>query len=123
MSRSVNKFIIVGNLGGDPELRQTKTKKDVCNLSVAVNGYTEDEAPLWVRVVAWDNTAKACAEYLKKGSKVYVEGRLRMQKWEDNEGNERESLELVAGNVVFLDSPPPAEEPAPKGNKSGNRRR
>lgn len=104
---SVNKAIILGRLGQDPELRYTQSGQAVCNLSVATNRkYTRDGKPVeeveWHRVVAWGKQAENCEKYLSKGRQVYVEGRIQTREWEDKEGNRRWSTDIVAQNVTFL---------------------
>lgn len=101
---SVNKVILVGNLGADPELKYTaSTNMPVCNLSVATNERTkEGEKVEWHRVTAWKETAENCAKYLAKGRSVYVEGRLSTRKWKDKDGVDRYSTEIMAERVVFL---------------------
>lgn len=105
---SVNKVILVGNLGRDPELRYTQNGQAVANFTVATNenwtnksGDREERAE-WHRVVAWGRVAELCAEYLAKGRTVYVEGRLQTREWEDKEGQKRRSTEIVAQTVQFL---------------------
>ncbi|MEQ1833524.1 MAG: single-stranded DNA-binding protein [Candidatus Eisenbacteria bacterium] len=104
---SVNKVIIVGNLGKDPELKFTQSGVAVCNFSVATSekwttkeGETNNRTE-WHRVTAWKAQAEACAKYLAKGSKVYVEGKLQTREWEKN-GEKRYTTEIMAQSVVFL---------------------
>lgn len=105
---TVNKLIIVGRLGKDPELRYTQGGKAVCNLSVATSESWKDkdgnqqEETEWHRVTVWGATAENCEKYLSKGRQVYVEGRIKTNKWKDDEGNDRYSTEVVASNVTFL---------------------
>jgi single-strand DNA-binding protein len=105
---SVNKVILVGNLGRDPELRYTQNGQAVANFTVATNeNWTNkngdrEERTEWHRVVAWARVAELCAEYLAKGRTVYVEGRLQTREWEDKEGQKRRSTEIVAQTVQFL---------------------
>jgi single-strand DNA-binding protein len=99
----VNKAIIVGNLGQDPELRHTQAGQAVCELSVATSRkYKDNEETTWHRIVVWGKQAEACAEYLKKGRQVYVEGRLQTRSWNDKDGNKRWITEIVAEQVQFL---------------------
>ena len=104
-SRGINKVILVGNLGADPELRYTGSGTAVCNFNVATNeSYKDREGNLvekteWHRVVAWDRPAEICAEYLKKGSQVYIEGKLRTRKWQDKEGRDRYTTETASGDI------------------------
>lgn len=104
---SVNKALIIGHLGRDPDLRYTSAGKAVCNFSVAtseVHGKGQDrkETTEWHSIVCWEKTAENCGQYLKKGSKVYVEGRITTRKWQDKEGRDRQTTEIVAREVVFL---------------------
>jgi single-strand DNA-binding protein len=108
MARSVNKVILIGNLGQDPELRYTGSGTAVCNLSVATNeSYTNRDGELverteWHRVVTWDKLAEICNEYLQKGSQVYFEGQLQTRSWEDRDGNTRYTTEIKAREMVML---------------------
>ncbi len=104
---SVNKAIIVGNLGRDPELRQTNNGNDVCNLSVATTERVNDEDKTeWHRVTVWGNSATACGKYLRKGRQVYVEGRIETRSYEGKDGSTKYSTEIVVGGggsrVQFL---------------------
>jgi len=105
----VNKVILVGNLGRDPELRYTKNGQAVANFSLATSeswqsrdGGGREERTEWHRVVAWAKTAELCAQYLSKGRTVYVEGQLRTREWEDREGNKRQTTEIHAQTVQFI---------------------
>jgi single-strand DNA-binding protein len=106
---SVNKVILVGNLGADPELRYTGKGRAVCHLSLATNSSWKDaegnrqEETSWHRVVAWGKQGELCKEYLRKGRKVYVEGRLQNRSYEDKSGSTRYATEVVSSSVVFLD--------------------
>ncbi|MGO9179614.1 MAG: single-stranded DNA-binding protein [Candidatus Limnocylindrales bacterium] len=112
---SLNKCMIIGNLGRDPEMRYTPSGQAVTQFTVAVNrnfkGANGDwqEETEWFRVVAWGPLAERAAEYLRKGRKVYVEGRLQTRQWEDREGQKRSTTELVAQTVTALD-PRPRDE-------------
>lgn len=125
---SVNKVILVGNLGADPELKYTPSNKPVCHLSVATNDVWKDKEGVkqerveWHRVVVWGDQAETCNQYLAKGRSVCVEGRLQTRSWDDKtDGKKRYSTEVMADRVVFLDAgtkrkeetqpAPPAEEP------------
>ncbi len=105
---SVNKAIILGNLGKDPELRHTQGGKAVCTLRVATNEVWTDQAgerkerTEWHTIVVWGRQAENCNQYLKKGRSVYVEGRLSTRKWQDKEGHDRYSTEVVADRVQFV---------------------
>jgi single-strand DNA-binding protein len=107
---SLNKVMLIGNLGADPELRHTQAGKPVCNMRVATserwkggNG-EQNERTEWHGIVVWGAQAEACDRYLSKGSKVYVEGKLQTREWEDREGNPRKTTEINAMQVTFLDS-------------------
>ena len=108
--RGLNKVMIIGNLGRDPELRFTPNGKAVANFTVAVGRIGRDaqgertEETEWFRVVAWERLAETCNEFLKKGMKVYVEGRLQSRKYNDKDGVERTSVEIVASEMLMLDS-------------------
>ena len=105
---SVNKAIVVGNLGADPEIRYTQSGAAVCNLRVATNEVwtdkegTRNERPEWHRIVVFGKQAENCEKYLEKGRQVYVEGRIQTQEWEDRDGNTRYTTEIVATTVQFL---------------------
>ncbi|MDA8201281.1 MAG: single-stranded DNA-binding protein [Chloroflexi bacterium] len=115
---SLNKCMIIGNLGRDPEMRYTPNGQAVTQFTVAVNrnykGQSGDwqEETEWFRVVAWGPLAERTAEYLRKGRKVYVEGRLQTRQWEDREGQKRYTTELIAQTVTALDSRPRDETDA-----------
>ena len=102
MARGVNKVILIGNLGGDPELRYTGSGTAVCNMSLATNdSYTDSDGnevqnTEWHDIVAWGRLGEVCNEYLRKGSQVYFEGKLQTRSWEDNDGNTRYSTEVKA---------------------------
>ncbi len=104
----VNKAIIIGNLGSDPEIRYTQAGKAVTTLSVATSRSWKDqsgqkkEETEWHRVNVWDKTAEFCGEYLRKGMKVYCEGRIQTRKWQDQDGNDRYTTEIVAQTVQNL---------------------
>lgn len=98
-----------GNLGRDPELRYTPSGTAVCDFSIAVSGRKKDDPPTWFKVTAWEKQAEACAEYLRKGSKVLVTGDIRTDSYEDNEGVKRYKWWVNARQVEFLDSRKDAE--------------
>lgn len=137
---SVNKVIIIGNLGRDPEVRYLPSGEAVANFSVATTEKWKDksgesqEQTEWHRVSFFGRQAEICGEYLRKGSAVYVEGRLQTRKWTDKDGNERSTTEIRGDRMQMLggrggggaemrepdysgasDSPPPARKPAPAG--------
>jgi single-strand DNA-binding protein len=105
---SVNKAILLGNLGRDPELRHTQGGKAVATLRIATNDVWTDgagerqERTEWHTVVVWGRQAENCNQYLKKGRSVYIEGRLQTRKWQDKEGKDRYSTEIVADRVQFI---------------------
>tara|TARA_Y100000590_G_scaffold408875_1_gene500356 strand:- start:480 stop:908 length:429 start_codon:yes stop_codon:yes gene_type:complete len=101
---------LIGNLGGDPEMRYTPNGRPVTSFSIATtNRYTVEgeqrEETQWFRVSTWNRTAEVCNQYLSKGSKVYVEGRLQGRQWEGQDGVQRFSMEINADRVLFLDRP------------------
>jgi single-strand DNA-binding protein len=105
---SVNKVILVGNLGRDPEMRHTQNGRAVVNFTLATNERWKDrdgqqqERTEWHRIVAWDRLAEICTEYLSKGRQIYLEGRLQTREWEDREGNKRYTTEITAINMQML---------------------
>ena len=107
---SFNKITIVGNLGREPELRYTPQGTAVCNFSIATNEKKRDKSgemqdvTTWFRVTLWSKQAENAAKYLKKGSPVYVEGRLRIEEWTDREGKERYTLEVQGSDMQFIGS-------------------
>ena len=110
-SRGINKVIIVGNLGRDPEVRYLPNGNAVTNLNIATSQSWKDkqtgeqqERTEWHRIVTFNRLAEISAEYLKKGSKVYIEGSLRTQKWQDKSGNDRYTTEIVATEMQMLDA-------------------
>ena len=108
MASGVNKVILVGNLGADPELRTTPSGQTVANLRVATTEYWNDkdgnrqERTEWHSVTVWGRSAEHCGQYLSKGRQVYVEGRLQSREYTDKDGNQRRVWDVVASNVVFL---------------------
>jgi len=104
MAYSVNKVILLGNLGRDPELRYTQSGTAVAKFSVATSSRTKDggDKTEWHNVVAWDKLAELVNRLVGKGSKVYVEGRLQTREYTDKDGNRRWSTEVVAREMVFL---------------------
>lgn len=114
-SRSINKVILIGNLGADPELRHTPGNVPVVNFTVATNESwvnrdgAREERTEWHRVVAWRKLAEICNEYLRKGTQVYIEGRLQTRSWDDQSGQKRYMTEIVADEMVILGSRGAAE--------------
>lgn len=121
----VNKVILIGNLGRDPELRYTQSGQAVVNFSLATSENWTDkngervERTEWHRIIAWAKTAELCAQYLSKGRTVYVEGRLQTRDWEDKEGVKRQTTEITATTVQFLGGPRGEGGNAPSGGASG----
>ncbi|MCZ6705339.1 MAG: single-stranded DNA-binding protein [Bacteroidetes bacterium] len=108
MARGINKVILVGNLGQDPELRYTGSGTAVCNLRLATNESYKDSNGEWVErtewhsIVAWARLAEICNEYLKKGSQVYFEGSLQTRSYEDKDGNTKYVTEIKAREMMML---------------------
>ena len=109
MARGINKVIIVGNVGGDPETRYMPSGSAVTNLTVATNETWKDkqtgeqkERTEWHRVVGFGRLGEIMAEYLRKGSQGYVEGKLRTNKWQDKSGNDRYTTEIIADEMQML---------------------
>lgn len=120
MAASFNKVLLMGNLTRDPELRYIPSGQAVCSFTVAVNraynaqsGEKKEEVS-FIRVVVWAKTAENCNEYLKKGSPVFVEGRLQSRTWDAQDGTKRSTIEVVAQSVQFL-SRAPSRGAAPAG--------
>jgi single-strand DNA-binding protein len=109
---TLNKMMIIGNLGADPELRYTPSGKAVTELRVAVNNNQKGpdgewvEETLWFRVNVWEQAAERLAEQLRKGNKIYAEGQLRVREFEGRDGEKRQSLELAFARVVNLERRP-----------------
>lgn len=108
MSRGLNKVMIIGHLGRDPEMRFTPSMRPVTNFSVATSrswntsdGERRTETE-WFNVVAWGSLAEICNKYLSKGQQVYIEGRLQTRRWEDDDGNKRSTVEVVAKEMIML---------------------
>ena len=108
MARGVNKVILIGNLGQDPELRYTGSGTAVCNMRLATNEAYKDSNGEWVEktewhnIVAWARLAEICNEYLRKGSQVYFEGSLQTRSWDDRDGNTRYTTEIKAREMQML---------------------
>jgi single-strand DNA-binding protein len=109
MARGVNKVILIGNLGKDPQQRAMPSGKAVVNLSLATTDQWRDkqtgenkEATEWHNLVMFDRLAEIAAEYLRKGSQIYVEGRIRTRKWQDKEGQDRYTTEIVCNEMQML---------------------
>ncbi len=112
----VNKVILIGNLGADPEIRYTQSGTPVATFNMATTRRWKDkdgqpqEETEWHRIVVWARLAEICGEYLNKGSKVYIEGRLQTRKWQDQNGNDRWTTEVVAQEMKML---------SPRGENTG----
>jgi single-strand DNA-binding protein len=109
MARGINKVILVGNLGADPETRAMPSGMSVCNLRIATSESWKDrqsgeqqERTEWHRVALFGRLAEVATEYLHKGSQVYIEGSLRTRKWQDKQGNERYTTEIIASDMQML---------------------
>lgn len=137
MARDLNKVMIIGRLGADPEMRYTPTGSPVTTLRVATGRQWRDgggesrEETEWFSVVAWNKLAEICSQYLTKGSRVYIEGRLQTRSWEDQQsGQTRYKTEVIASDMIILDSregrggrdsddSPPPRDP-PRGGRGGH---
>ncbi|MDX3775019.1 single-stranded DNA-binding protein [Chromatiaceae bacterium AAb-1] len=124
MARGINKVILIGNLGNDPEVRYMPQGGAVANITVATSESWTDKATNerkeqteWHRVVIYQRLAEIAGEYLRKGSKVYIEGRLKTRKWQDQQGVERYTTEIVANDLQMLDSRG-GDNPAPVAGSS-----
>jgi single-strand DNA-binding protein len=119
----INKVILIGNLGADPEIRYTQSGTPVASFTIATTERWKDkegnqqEQTEWHRIVAWRRLAEICGEYLNKGSKVYIEGKLQTRKWQDQNGNDRYTTEIVAREMKMLT---PRGEGGYGGSTSGN---
>lgn len=104
----VNKVILVGNLGSDPQVRYTPSGQAVANFNIATSerfnnkAGEKEERTEWHRIVAWGKLAEICQQYLKKGKQVYIEGRLQTRQWEDQQGQKRQTTEIVAQTMQML---------------------
>lgn len=114
---SLNKIMLIGNVGSDPEMRYTPNGKAVTSFRMATNyryagsdGEQREETE-WFRVSVWGRQAENCNQFLSKGKRIYVEGRLRSRSWEGQDGQMRTSLEVSASRVIFLDRVAPASLP------------
>lgn len=107
---TLNKVMLIGRLGQDPELRYTQAGQPVANFSLATNNVWKGkdgqshESTEWHNIVAWNRTAEIVNEYLKKGSRVYIEGSLRTRSWDDQNGNKRYTTEVLVDQLEFLES-------------------
>lgn len=110
MAASVNKVILIGRLGRDPEIKYTPSGAPVAKFSLATDEVFKDRAgeqqrrTEWHNIVAWNKLAEICGEYLTKGRQIYVEGSIRSRQWEDQSGNKRTAYDIVARNIQMLGS-------------------
>ena len=129
MSKGINKVILVGNLGNDPEVRYSNNGAAIANISVATSDSWKDkntgeqqEKTEWHRVVMFNRLGEIAGEYLKKGSKVYIEGKLQTRKWQNQQGQDQYTTEIVASEMQMLDSRSSGngeyKRPAPSNNSS-----
>ena len=117
----INKVILIGNLGSDPEVRYTPSGVAVAQFNIATSEEWKDkdsgekrERTEWHRIVAWRRLGEICGEYLSKGQQVYVEGRIQTNTWEDKEGNKRYTTEIIANTVQFLGKRESSESARPR---------
>lgn len=116
--QGLNRVELIGNLGRDPEMRFTPSRNPVVNLRLAVSsGFGDKQRIDWFTVVAWNKLAEVCNQYLGKGSRIFVEGRLQIRQWEGDDGQTRYATEIVANRVLFLDRPDGTD--APEGEPEG----
>ena len=124
MAGGLNKVLLMGNLGRDPEVRFTTGGTSVANFSIATNESWKDkngqlqEKTEWHRIVVWGKLAELCGEYLKKGRQAFIEGRLQTREWTDKEGKKNYSTEIVANNVQFIGGRPEGAGAAAGGNSA-----
>ena len=124
MARGINKVILIGNLGGDPEVRHTQAGGAVTNLTIATADSWKDKEGVkqdrteWHRVVLFNRLAEIAGEYLKKGAKIYIEGRLQTRKWQDKEGLDRYTTEIIGNALQMLDSKSSGDEQSQVGNSN-----
>jgi single-strand DNA-binding protein len=138
--KSLNKVMLLGNLGKDPEVRYTASGKAMATFSIATSFQWRDqegndqERTEWHRVVAWGRLGEICGEYLSKGKQVFIEGRIQSRDWEDQDGNKRTTVEIVATDMILLgggsagqnretrdydDRPAKRQAPPPRGRQAG----
>ena len=123
--RSLNKVLLLGNLGRDPEVRYTASGKAVATFTIATSQRWKDqdgndqERTEWHRVVAWGRLGEICGEYLSKGKQVFIEGRIQSRDWEDQEGVKRTTVEIVASDMIMLGG---GSSPEGRANDEGRRR-
>jgi single-strand DNA-binding protein len=126
MAAGINKVILIGNLGQDPEVRFTQGGGAVANFSIATSESWKDkngqlqERTEWHRIVVWGKLAELCGEYLKKGRQCYIEGRLQTRDWVNKDGQKQKTTEIVAQQVTFLGSRPEGASSGPRSNGASN---
>ncbi len=122
----LNKVLLIGNLGRDPEVKYTPSGTAIANFSIATTEkWTKDgqknEKTEWHKIVAWQRLAEICGEYLHKGSQVYVEGKLQTRSWDDKEGNKKYTTEIVINQMQMLGSrSEPKQDRGPEGINPGD---
>jgi single-strand DNA-binding protein len=122
--KSLNKVTLIGHLGGDPEIRFTKSGLQVASFSVATNERWKDadnnwqDRTEWHNIIAWTKLAEICGQYLKKGAKIYVEGRLQTSNWDDNNGVKHYKTEIIMSDMIMLDGKRGDDAPASQGSYS-----
>lgn len=113
--RSLNKVMLIGYLGRDPEVRYTSSGRAVATFSIATSQRwkdqdgTDQERTEWHRIVAWGKLGEICSEYLSKGKQIYLEGRIQSREWEDQDGNKRTTYEIVANDIIMIGSAGPQQ--------------
>jgi single-strand DNA-binding protein len=117
----VNKVILVGHLGRDPEIRVSKAGMNICNFSLAVSEKSKDgDTTEWFKIIAFDKLADICGKYLTKGKQVYIEGKIKTSEWTDKDGNKKQSWEVIANNLQMLGSSGQSENKQETKSKSTN---
>jgi single-strand DNA-binding protein len=126
MARGINKVILIGNLGADPEMKYTASGTPMCTFRLATTEQYKDregnqqERTEWHRVVTWSKLAEICGQYLSKGKQVYVEGSLRTRSWDDADGNKRYMTEINARDIQFLSGAPGGSGQSSSGSGGGD---
>lgn len=117
MARSINQVILMGRLTRDPEMRTTTTGKSIASFSLAVDRQTQDDQADFFDVTAWEKLGELANQYLSKGRRCLVQGRLRQDSWDDKEtGKKRSRIEVVATDITFLDAPSDGQQQASGSN-------
>lgn len=116
----VNKAILIGNLGKDPETRYSQSGSCICNFSLATTEkYNGESKTDWHNIVAFGKLGDICGEYLRKGSKVYISGKIQTRQWEDRDGNKRYTTEIVASEMKMLDGRSESRRDTSQSNMNG----